>query len=372
MYAANGCPGMSRGPQDDQPREGEAYWGKKLSDSLGTREAKSPESFTTSASDEVEVMRRLVVTDLCDFLAFEKRPHNRDRLKRAIEFVEGVPINWADSLPGLRRNDAPAPADVYRLAGSLARSLCNVTALLQDVWRGRVTSPSGEVGAAIEAYLKHPSHLLGCQVETNRTSECAFRTVGCGVDHGSSRSEAKNSEATGSDPGATKTPRQGPDDAGDTIGRSMVAQPSPPAEARESRGATSDASRPVDSAHVDEVQPSTEPCRACGETGEPRGYFWGPRTACLDGRACLDRQANRDRSKAPVSQPDDSPEGIHQRASEEMQERDAALARIGEMSIAYYDALSKPPANDGRYAAYTAWRKAIDDLRRPDAPEGGA
>jgi hypothetical protein len=51
--------------------------------------------------------------------------------------------------------------------------------------------------------------------------------------------------------------------------------------------------RPSDSASPDEVQPSEQPCGACGETKAPRGYFWGPRTACLDAKACTKRQKEK-------------------------------------------------------------------------------
>lgn len=65
------------------------------------------------SADETEITRRLVVTDLCDFLAFEKRPHNRERLKRAIEFVEGCPVPWDGDR--LRRSDASADAAAFEL-----------------------------------------------------------------------------------------------------------------------------------------------------------------------------------------------------------------------------------------------------------------
>jgi hypothetical protein len=51
--------------------------------------------------------------------------------------------------------------------------------------------------------------------------------------------------------------------------------------------------RPMDSASHDEVQPSEQPCGACGETEAPRGYFWGLRTACLDAKACTKRQKEK-------------------------------------------------------------------------------
>ena len=75
-----------------------------------------------SARQEVEVMRRLVVTDLCDFLAFETRAHNKDRLRRAIEFVEGTPIKW--SAPGPSKATEVDADDLLAERVSLLDAIC--------------------------------------------------------------------------------------------------------------------------------------------------------------------------------------------------------------------------------------------------------
>lgn len=40
-------------------------------------------------------------------------------------------------------------------------------------------------------------------------------------------------------------------------------------------------------------RPKVPPCSACGDAEAPRGYYPSGRVACHDGRACLDRQAEK-------------------------------------------------------------------------------